>query len=84
MYHIRVGAEVRDHFRSYLADFGVGTGIHWQPGHWFSLFDNCRQGDLKVSDRVGREIVTLPFHSMMDHDDRDHVVDVISSYFSGR
>jgi len=84
MYHIRVPGPSRNEIRAALMDLGVGTGIHWQPGHWFTKFKTCRQSVLPISDAVGHEILTLPFHSAMDHDDRQWVVtalhDVMQRY----
>jgi len=82
MYPIRVPAARRDDFRARLADRGVDTGIHWQPGHWFELFRNCRRDRLEVTDRVGRELVTIPFHADIDAADQERVVDAIRGFFA--
>lgn len=83
LYYLRVPEGERDAFREYLMEQGVDTGIHWQPGHWFTLFKNCRRGNLSVTERVGSEIVTLPLHSMMIEGDVERVVDAVTSYFRG-
>jgi dTDP-4-amino-4,6-dideoxygalactose transaminase len=83
-YYIRVGEEQRQELRAFLAHRGVDTGIHWQPGHWFTLFEKCRRGDLSVTDRVGKEIMTLPLHSMMDDEDRQRVVTSVAQFFEKR
>ena len=54
LYYIRVQENRREAFRKYLWEHGIETGIHWEPGHWFSLFINCRRGDLSVTGRGGR------------------------------
>lgn len=81
LYYVRVPASRRDAFRSHLLDAGIDTGIHWQPGHWFTLLKNCRRGDLSVTDRVGREIVSLPLHSCMSRDALHRVVAAVHSFF---
>jgi dTDP-4-amino-4,6-dideoxygalactose transaminase len=83
MYFIRVPASQREALRAHLQDRGVDSGIHWQPGHWFSLFKDCRQGDLSVTERVGREIISLPLHSKMLAKDQRIVVDALRSFFNG-
>jgi dTDP-4-amino-4,6-dideoxygalactose transaminase len=80
-YYIRVPAVRRDEFRKHLLDRGVETGVHWQPGHWFALFNNCRRGALAVTERVGTEIVSLPLHTAMTRGTQDRVIDAIKSYF---
>jgi dTDP-4-amino-4,6-dideoxygalactose transaminase len=81
LYYIRVPAEDRDPLRDFLKQNGVDTGIHWQPGHWFSLWKNCRAGDLSVTDSVGREILSLPLHSGMSMETVDEVADQVHKYF---
>jgi len=81
LYYIRVPASDRDAFRASLKQQGIDTGIHWQPGHWFTLFKKFRHGDLSMTDRVGREIVSLPLHPAMPQSALDRVVECIHSYF---
>jgi dTDP-4-amino-4,6-dideoxygalactose transaminase len=81
LYYIRVPAAHRDALRDYLRENEIDTGIHWQPGHWFSLWKNCRAGDLTVTDKVGNEILSLPLHSKMDRGIVDTVSDAIIEYF---
>jgi dTDP-4-amino-4,6-dideoxygalactose transaminase len=83
IFYIRVPGEVRDEFRIHLGERGVDTGVHWQPGHHFKLLDGCRRSDLSVSDRAGREIVTLPLHSAMREEHLDAVADAVIGFFRG-
>lgn len=83
LYYIRVPAEHRDSLRAFMKDEkGVDTGIHWQPGHHFTLWKNCRQSDLSVTDKIAKEIISLPLHSMMTKETLDAVVDSVASYFA--
>ena len=83
IYYVRVPARKREALRSHLKKLGIDTGIHWQPGHWFSLFKDCRRGDLSVTDRVGNEILSLPLHSSMSTATIDRVILGIHSFFGG-
>jgi len=82
LYYIRVPAESRDGLRGFLGELGVDTGIHWQPGHWFTLFKGCRRGDLSVTERVGHEILSLPLHSKMSDVTLDRVIDGVRAFFA--
>jgi dTDP-4-amino-4,6-dideoxygalactose transaminase len=84
LYYIRVPQDKRDGLRAYLKERGIDTGIHWQPGHWFTLFKDCRRGDLSVSDRVGHEVLSLPLHSLMAEKTIDRVVEGVRGFFNGR
>jgi dTDP-4-amino-4,6-dideoxygalactose transaminase len=83
LYYIRVPAGERDALREHLSQQGVDTGIHWQPGHWFTLLKDCRRGDLSVTDRVGHEILSLPLHSAMATETLDRVIEGVRSYAAG-
>ncbi len=82
LYYIRVPEQHRNDLRDYLKAHGVDTGIHWQPGHLFSLWKNCRAGDLSVTDKVGKEILSLPLHSKMSLETVEQVVTQIKAYFA--
>ncbi len=81
LYYIRVPGKARTGLRDHLSDLGIDTGIHWQPGHWFTLLRDCRRGELGVTERVGEEILTLPLHSEPAADTVDRVVSGVRSYF---
>ncbi len=82
LYYLRVEADKRDELRAFLKESGVDTGIHWQPGHTFSLFKDCRKGNLDITEQVSREILSLPLHSMMDLESSRRVVKGIKKFFN--
>lgn len=82
LYYIRIIEGDRSEFQSFMTEQGVDTGIHWQPGHWFSLLKNCRRGDLSVTETIGRQIVSLPLHSDMSIESVDLICDAIFDFFS--
>lgn len=81
IYYIRLSSERRQSFRDHLHSCGVDTGIHWQPGHWFTYFKGCRRGRLDVTEKIGREIVTIPLHASMDRHSVDAVTNAIVGFF---
>ncbi len=83
LYYIRVPVEKRQPLRDHLKERGIDTGIHWQPGHWFSLLQDVRRGDMDVTERVGNEILSLPLHSKMEHDTVKYIVNAIHAFFKG-
>jgi dTDP-4-amino-4,6-dideoxygalactose transaminase len=82
LYYVRVLGRRRDEFRAFLKGRGVDTGVHWQPGHWFTLLKNCRRGNLEVTECVGKEVVSLPLHSAMEMETLDRVIDAVQSFFA--
>lgn len=82
LYYIRVAEEERDDLRTYLKENGVDTGIHWQPGHLFTLWKNCKSGDLSVTNTIGKEILSLPLHSKMPLTIVREVANKIASFYN--
>ena len=83
LYYIRVPETQRSALQTYLKERGIDSGVHWKPGHWFTLFKNCRRGDLTVTDQVGEQILSLPLHSCMTTHEQDKVIDSIIDFFGG-
>ncbi|HEU4711505.1 MAG TPA: DegT/DnrJ/EryC1/StrS family aminotransferase [Pyrinomonadaceae bacterium] len=84
LYYVRVPGDKREPLRAFLAERGIDTGIHWQPGHWFTLLKDCRRGDLSVTQRVGHEVLSLPLHSKMTPETLDRVIAGIRDFFQAR
>ncbi|HID69209.1 MAG TPA: DegT/DnrJ/EryC1/StrS family aminotransferase [Desulfobacterales bacterium] len=82
LYYIRVPGEHRDDLRDFLRGKGIDTGVHWQPGHWFSLWKDCQAGDLTITEKVGNEILSLPLHSKMESGIVDTICENIAQYFT--
>ena len=81
LYYIRVPEKERDALRNFLNKKGVDTGVHWQPGHWFTLLKDFPKGDLKITEKVGREILSLPLSSSMTTLEADIVADAICAFY---
>ena len=45
------------------------------------MFKDCRRGELAVTDRVGKEIVSLPFHSCMPEESLKRIADAVTAFF---
>ena len=81
MYYVRLPPARRDAFKAHLKSRGVDTGLHWQPGHWFGYFRDCRRDELPVTEKIAREIVSIPFHSEMPEAWIERVIASIRGFF---
>jgi perosamine synthetase len=81
MYVVRVSAGSREAFMAHLQARDVETGIHYLPNHWHSLYRDSPT-DLPVTDRIGREIVTLPLHCCLTDTEVDQVILAVKSFFA--
>jgi dTDP-4-amino-4,6-dideoxygalactose transaminase len=81
LYYIRVPAKSRDDLRSWLSERKIDTGIHWQPGHSFTLFKSMRRGSLATTELVGREVLSLPLSSCITDAEIDYICGEIARFF---
>lgn len=73
IYVVRIkGLRDRGQLRERLLKEGVQTGVHYQPGHTLSYFENTA-GAWPVTDSVYPELLTLPLHPELTLDDIEHV-----------
>lgn len=80
LFYLRVMNGKREAFIKFMQERGVDIGIHWQPGHTFSLFKDSVSGDLTVTNIIKDEIVSIPFHSAMDHNDQNSVIQSVIAF----
>lgn len=80
IYYIRVLDGRRDALREYLADSGIETGLHWRPNHQYTYFLKSKRGSLSTTDRVGDELVTIPFYTCMPIEQQEAVMTAIEKF----
>lgn len=79
---VRILNERRDDFRDYMKSQDIDIGVHWRPGHHFSLFKDCRKGDLSVTEKIGNQIATIPMYPDLSFDQQTKIIFAIKSFFS--
>ncbi|TLS45681.1 DegT/DnrJ/EryC1/StrS family aminotransferase [Streptomyces montanus] len=62
----------RDRLFRALRERGIGVGTHYPPNHLQPAFEQWHR-PLPVTEQIGREIMTLPFHQHMTEADTDRV-----------
>ena len=87
-FEVRVRAPERPALRRYLDQQGIRTQIHYPtPIHLDMPYREqlgIREGSLPVSERLAREIMTLPLYPQMTEQDVAYVVDHLQAFFRGR
>jgi dTDP-4-amino-4,6-dideoxygalactose transaminase len=79
LYVVRV--EDRDTFMAKLAAHNIGTGIHYPiPLHLQKAYSHLgyRQGDFPVSERLAKQIVSLPMFPTLTEAQQKRVCDAIT------
>ena len=86
VYHLFVvRVPKRDEFRAHLDASGVATAIHYPvPVHLQPAYRELGYsvGDFPVTERLTREIVSLPMHPFLTQADVQHVADVAADFLS--
>ncbi len=83
IYAIRVGGARRDALKDYLAERGIGTGIHYPvPIHLqdAARFLGYREGELPVTERVAKEILSLPMYPELTDEQVGYVADAVTAF----
>ena len=75
-YWIRV--KNRERFREELSKKGIETGIHYKPIHTFSLYQSKIK--LPITEKVGKEIVTLPTHPNITIKDLEKIIKTVNKF----
>ena len=82
-----IQAEYRDELKSYLADQGIGTAVHYPvPVHRQSGYrEKCRvgPGGLEVTERLSSEIFSLPLYPFLTEEELERVVRALLASSSG-
>lgn len=77
----------RDDLEKYLHEKGISTGVYYPvPLHLQNCFAEFgyREGDLPVSERVCRQVLSLPVFPEMTDEQIDYVVRSIKQFFEDR
>lgn len=71
----------RNHLREYLSREGIETMVHYPlPPHKQQAYAEWNERTYRISERIHREILSLPMSPVMSDDEVWRVVDVLNSY----
>jgi perosamine synthetase len=73
-------AQNRDELTDYLKGQGIDVGVHYVPNHLQPLFKKYSHS-LPVTDRVWKEIITIPLYYEMTDDVFDTVVSKVKEFY---
>jgi perosamine synthetase len=77
LYTIRVPK--RNELIDYLAEKGIGTGLHYKPLTHYKIFG--KQPKLPTTEKVFKEIITLPLHINLSQKDIKHICQEINNFY---
>ena len=83
MYEIRT--KKRDMLMQFLKEKGISCGIHYPiPLHLQPAYDTFgfKKGDYPVSEKLAKEILSIPIYPELTEEQRKYIVDNITQFFS--
>jgi perosamine synthetase len=78
LFYVRVDADARDMLIDHLLAAGVSAGVHYKPLNAYPVFGPHQS--LPVTDRVWKQLVTLPLFPDMTGPEFDQVVTAVKSF----
>ncbi|MDD5435920.1 MAG: DegT/DnrJ/EryC1/StrS family aminotransferase [Candidatus Omnitrophica bacterium] len=79
-YIIKVKSAKRDGLMKFLKARGIDSGVHYIPNHIQPFFKDFRKR-LPVTEKVWKEILTLPLYYGMSDSDMDKIIDSVKTFF---
>ncbi|MDD5136953.1 MAG: DegT/DnrJ/EryC1/StrS family aminotransferase, partial [Candidatus Omnitrophica bacterium] len=64
----------------FLKARGIDSGVHYIPNHIQPFFKDFRKR-LPVTEKVWKEILTLPLYYGMSDSDMDKIIDSVKTFF---
>tara|TARA_Y100001936_G_scaffold253938_1_gene322521 strand:+ start:2522 stop:3616 length:1095 start_codon:yes stop_codon:yes gene_type:complete len=68
----------REKFREKLSENGIETGTHYKPIHLMSMYKKNQR--LPITEKVGKQIVTLPIHPNLSKKDIDKIIRLVNKF----
>lgn len=69
----------RDEFIERLKQQNIGTSVHYIPTHHFAAYRSINERALPVTERVSRNIISLPLYPSMSDRDVEDVIDAVNT-----
>jgi dTDP-4-amino-4,6-dideoxygalactose transaminase len=68
----------RKHFQEKMWKAGIETGTHYKPIHTMKMYQNNTV--LPNTERIGKQIVTIPIHPNLKKFEIDKIVDLVNKF----
>jgi dTDP-4-amino-4,6-dideoxygalactose transaminase len=76
-----IRTEERDRLRMYLSDKGIETLIHYPiPPHHQEAYKEWNNLSLPVSEKIHREVLSIPLNPTLTPSDVEYIVEVLNKY----
>ena len=85
MYTVKVrnGEKARDDLGNHLTEKGVMTKVYFSPVHltyFYRAKFGFQEGDLPVTEKISKQVLTLPMYPSLTTDDMDYIADNVEDF----
>ena len=78
IYVVRIkGLMDRDGLREAMLNEGIEIGVHYNPNHFLTFFKSNKSIVLPVTEKIYKEIISLPIHPDISSDDVEYVISTL-------
>lgn len=81
IYSLRILNGKREKLMKHLQNRDIDVGIHFIPVHKHKYFQNCKMSKMDVTEKICKEVMTIPLHSKMKKEFIQRVIHGITSFF---
>jgi len=85
-YTIKTEVGVRDELKSFLAERGIPSMVYYPLAlHMQDAYCDLgyQIGDFPVSERLCKQVLSLPIHTEMKSEDQDYIINTLKEFFHG-
>ena len=80
IFYIRVDKTHREKLMEFLSLNKIETGIHWRPLHTLYISKNLEKKDLEITNKIAKQIITLPLYPDISNKEIKYICSKILSY----
>ena len=78
IYVVRIkGLNDRDGLRKAMNNEGIEIGVHYTPNHFLSFFKSNQTNKLPITEKVYKEIISLPIHPDINNSDIENIISTL-------
>ena len=72
----------RDKLAEHLATKGITTSVHFKPLSEMTYWKKAKQYPLPVTDRIWKQLLSLPCHNALTDDEQDYVIAEVLAFYN--
>ena len=84
LFVVRTESSLRDKLLTYLQEKNIGIAVNYQAIHLYSYYRKylgTGPGMCPHAEKMGKEVISLPFYPSLERQAVDYIVDVLSDFF---